>query len=91
MTRDELYEALKYDNVYARKYFFPSGQDYDCYKDMEFAVKADVPAARTVSSRILCLPIYNSLGENDVHKICDLLSAISRNSRQIKKKLKGAA
>lgn len=88
LTRDELCEALKYDNIYARKYFFPSGQDYDCYKDLDFAVGADVPVARAVSSRILCLPIYNRLSETDVQKICDLLSAISLNSSRIRKKLK---
>jgi len=90
LTRDELYRVLKMDNVYARKYFFPAGQDYDCYKDMGFAGSTKLPVTEKVSSRILCLPIYNSLEASDVNKICDLLSSINRHSPEIKKKLKGA-
>ena len=87
LDRDKVFMALKEDNVIARKYFFPLGNHYGCYKDKDFAKNAKVPNAERVASNILCLPIYASLAPESVEKICDLLKSIHDNRKEIATKL----
>ena len=32
LTRDEVFEKLKTENIYARKYFYPLTNSFSCYK-----------------------------------------------------------
>ncbi len=79
MDRDKLHIVLKEDNVITRKYFFPAGHQYDCYKGMPFSKDAELPNTEKVAGRILCLPMYYSLKEDDVGKICGLIESAYRN------------
>ncbi|MDD5136353.1 MAG: DegT/DnrJ/EryC1/StrS family aminotransferase, partial [Candidatus Omnitrophica bacterium] len=88
LTRDMVHRVLKEDNVIARKYFFPVGYSYDCYKGMDFARGIRLPNTEKVSSRILCLPVYYSLDAKDVEKICDLIESIYVCRKEIARKLK---
>jgi dTDP-4-amino-4,6-dideoxygalactose transaminase len=36
-SRDEVFEALKQHNVFARKYFYPLCSNYDCYRNLDSA------------------------------------------------------
>lgn len=69
--RDEIYEALKNNDIYARKYFYPLVTDYNCYKD-KYDSK-DTPVALKISKRVLTLPIYPDLDLQVVDKIRDIL------------------
>lgn len=84
LDRNALYEILKSDNVYARKYFFPVGYDYACYKEMKFAKNVKLPNTEKVAGRILCLPMYYSLDAGDVEKICDLVESVQTHSGEMK-------
>ena len=88
LDRDALYGALKADNVYARKYFFPAGHNYDCFKGMKFADGAKLPNTDRVARRILCLPLYYSLADGDVNRICDLIESIHYRRNEISSRLK---
>lgn len=88
LSRDELYRALTYDNVFARKYFFPLGHHYDCYRDKAFAKAAILPNAQIVAKEVLCLPQYPLLEESKVGVICDLIEACRNNAGPIRKKLR---
>ncbi len=63
INRDELYEALKAEGIYSRKYFYPLTCDVNCYKNR--FCEADIPVARYVSNRILTLPLYPDLTEDE--------------------------
>lgn len=86
LTRDMMHEALKYDNVIARKYFFPAGHTYDCYKKMEFVKDLRLPDTEKVSSRILCLPVYYTMNAGGVRKVCDLIESMYFHRKEISKK-----
>jgi len=58
-TRDELYEELRKNNIFARKYFYPLVSDFNCYKDVFKNEKLSI--AKYVSDRVLTLPLYYSL------------------------------
>ncbi len=70
-TRDEIFDRLKADNIYARKYFYPCINAYSCYRD-RYDVR-DTPNALLASQEILTLPIYPELPLEDVDRICRII------------------
>lgn len=75
MSRDALYEELMKYNIYSRRYFYPLICDFPCYRSV--SVKDPLVVARTVSSRILTLPIYYDLSLDDVKRICNIIIMLS--------------
>ncbi len=70
-SRNEVYEKLKAHSIFARKYFYPLTNTFDCFRG-----KYDVsltPIALHISKRVLTLPIYEDLSINDVDRICDII------------------
>jgi len=78
VSRDGLYEGLHEYNVYARRYFYPLVCDYACYRNV--AVKDPLTVARKAAAEILTLPIYPDLALPDVHRICDIVEALSKKA-----------
>lgn len=70
-TRNDIFTALAKENIFARKYFYPLVQDYDCYKDTYDSSKT--PVAQYVADRVLTLPLYSDLPLDTVNKICDII------------------
>lgn len=78
MDRDALYEALKTYNIFSRRYFYPLLTDYTCYKRVSHSDPLQV--ARQISSKVLTLPIYDSLPLGDVERICEIIAALQQRS-----------
>lgn len=73
-TRNEIYEKLAENDVYARKYFYPLTNTFDCYHGM-YDVSL-TPIALSLSKRVLCLPLYAELGNEEVIYITDLIKSL---------------
>jgi dTDP-4-amino-4,6-dideoxygalactose transaminase len=71
MSRDEVFEKLKAENIYARKYFYPLTNSFECYKGRFDVGKTSV--AKYVADRVLTLPLYADLAIDDVNRICDII------------------
>lgn len=69
LTRDELYDLLKKNNIYSRKYFYPATNEIDCYKD----TANKTPVAAAISRQILTLPMYADLEEKTLKRICKII------------------
>lgn len=69
MSRDELFEHLKQHNIFARKYFYPTTNEIDCYKEHA----NETPIAHDLSRRVLTLPMYPDLQKEQIQKICRLI------------------
>nr|WP_298898267.1 DegT/DnrJ/EryC1/StrS family aminotransferase [uncultured Altererythrobacter sp.] len=69
LSRDELYEKLAANDIYARRYFYPLISDFPMYRDMPSAQAENLPVASDVASKILCLPIYPALTKADQLRI----------------------
>ena len=69
--RDELYKSLARENIFARKYFYPCTNAYECYSKSFDA--NDTPIASDISKKVLTLPIYPDLEATDVERICDII------------------
>lgn len=70
-TRDWLYNRLRENNIFSRKYFYPLTSDQACFKNKYKNVR--IENARNVSSRILTLPLYADLGLEEVARIVKLI------------------
>lgn len=73
LNRDELCEILKENNIFSRKYFYPLTSDANCYKNK---YKNDgLKNAKYVSDRILTLPLYPDLTNDNVKTICNIIKS----------------
>lgn len=72
-TRDEVYSELRGNDIYARKYFYPITNGFECYKDYPTAGVDKTPNAQYVSERVLTLPLYPELELEMVDRICDII------------------
>lgn len=72
--RDCVFERLKEENIFARKYFYPLTNSFDCFKG-QFDPNM-TPVALDISKRILTLPLYPDLPMEVVDKICGVIASI---------------
>lgn len=71
MSRDELYEIMREEQIYCRKYFYPVTSDQACFKNRYRDI--DIPSARYLAEHVLTLPIYEGLKETDIDRVVALL------------------
>lgn len=71
--RDSVYEKLKANDIIARKYFYPLTNDVTVYKDYPTANADKTPVAKDISSKVLTLPLYADLTNNEVDLICKII------------------
>lgn len=69
MTRDELYYAMKAENVLARRYFYPLISDFTTYKGLKSAGHENLPRAFAMAESVLCLPMHHALTDDDMTRI----------------------
>ncbi len=70
-TRNEVFDILAQHNIYSRKYFYPITNSYNCFHG-EFKVE-ETPIALHVSKRVLTLPMYADLSEEQIDIICSAI------------------
>lgn len=74
--RDDIYNELKKENIYARKYFYPLTSDAACFGDQYSASELDV--ARDISARVLVLPLYPELEDSSIIRVVQNIKNIDR-------------
>ena len=70
-TRDQLYNILKENNIYSRKYFYPLTSDEVCFKNKYRKIKID--NARKLANNIIVLPFYEKLPFEVIDKIVNVI------------------
>lgn len=70
-TRDEIYQILAENNIYARKYFYPLTNKCICYSNL--FKEGNTPIAEYISNHVLTLPLYADLSFDDVERICKVI------------------
>jgi dTDP-4-amino-4,6-dideoxygalactose transaminase len=74
-NRDALYEKLKKLNIYARRYFYPLISDFSMYLELPSAARDNLPVAADAAEKVLCLPIYPSLSNEQIVLICNTIKS----------------
>lgn len=75
LSRDALYEKLKANNIFSRRYFYPLISQLSMYRDLDSAKAEQLPVATKAASQALCLPIYPELSSEQVAFIANLIAA----------------
>ena len=83
MGRDELYEHLKANGFYARRYFYPLLSSLPMYRNLPSADEQNLPVASRAAEQILCLPFYFDLAEADQVRLVKAL--VAKERRQVKR------
>jgi dTDP-4-amino-4,6-dideoxygalactose transaminase len=73
LSRDALYQKMQDNGIYARRYFYPLISDFPMYRGMPSAAHANLPVARTIAERVICLPIYPDLSNDQIDFILGLI------------------
>ena len=74
-TRDNLYYRLRANGVFARRYFYPLISDFPVYSGLHSARRENLPVAAEASAKVLCLPIYPALAEEDLVRIINIIKS----------------
>lgn len=75
-SRNEVCEALKQEEIYVRKYFYPLTNEFDCFHG-KYDVN-DTPVALHISKRVLTLPMYADLSIEAVERICNIILKLKK-------------
>ncbi|MEF3692464.1 MAG: DegT/DnrJ/EryC1/StrS family aminotransferase [Candidatus Moraniibacteriota bacterium] len=73
-TRNDVFDELKRNNVFARKYFYPLCTNFKHYSDQKYVV----PVAEKIAEQVLCLPFHSGLSKDDVLGIAEIIKSISK-------------
>ena len=75
-NRDELYETMKQQNVFGRRYFYPLISHFPTYKGLISSSHTNLPIAEKAAAKVLCLPIYPDLSEQEINTIVNIIKTI---------------
>jgi len=76
VSRDQLYDCLRQEGIYARRYFYPIVPDLDAFSGQNMRNADTLSVARQASLSVLCLPIYPGLAPERVIEICKLIAEV---------------
>jgi dTDP-4-amino-4,6-dideoxygalactose transaminase len=74
ISRDALYQNLRDNNIYARRYFYPLISDFPMYRGHSSAHRDNLTVATDAALKVLCLPIYPNLSNEQVVDIVKVVS-----------------
>ena len=72
-SRDDLYERLKQNNIYGRRYFYPLISQFPTYRGLPSSQPENLPIASNIADHVICLPIYPDLKGVDIDKILSVI------------------
>lgn len=75
-TVEGLMAYLEKKEIYARRYFYPATNDMPIFKD-----RNRTPIAKEVSEKIICIPLYAQLSEEQALRICNEIKGYLQDER----------
>lgn len=73
MSRDQLYEKLKQNNIFGRRYFYPLITEFPMYKGLDSAKPSNLPVAEKIAGKVICLPIYPGLDLKNINFVVRII------------------
>jgi dTDP-4-amino-4,6-dideoxygalactose transaminase len=67
-------ELLKSNEIFARRYFYPS-----LSKVLPYLESVEMPVTEDIAKRVMCLPLFHDLSLEEVDLICRLLLRVQNN------------
>ncbi len=73
MTRNELYNKMKENSVFGRRYFYPLISEFSTYKELESSNKENLRNAHKLANSVICLPIYAKQNIEDIDRVIRII------------------
>lgn len=67
--RNRVWQALRGEQIFARRYFYPLITDFEPYRTMLGHQGREVPQAAKKTASVLCLPLFPAMTGEDVEKV----------------------
>jgi dTDP-4-amino-4,6-dideoxygalactose transaminase len=80
-SRDELYEKLKAQGIFGRRYFYPLISNFAAYCDLPSAAAERLPMANAASQQVICLPMFADLKMDIVKNITETIQSLAWNNK----------
>lgn len=79
LCRDDLFNKLESAGIIARRYFFPLISSFPMYRSLQSAQPKNLPVASRTAERVICLPIYPDLDDENALRIVEVINDNSSN------------
>ena len=76
LSRDELYQKFKDNDIFVRRYFYPLISQFPMYRGLSSAATKNLPVASLISNKVICLPIYPDLLDDDVELVVSIIKSV---------------
>lgn len=73
LSRDQLYDKLKANNILSRRYFYPLISNMPMYRGLASAAASNLHQANQLADKVLCLPIFNELTLAEQQQVIELI------------------
>lgn len=74
LNRDALYQKFCDNGINVRRYFYPLISNLSMYHSLPSAAPANLPVAKSISEKVLCLPIYPDLTRDDQDRVIEIMT-----------------
>jgi len=89
LSRDQLVDILRADNVLARRYFYPGCHRMEPYRSYFPHAGLVLPETEKLTRRVLSLPTGTAVGANEIRGICQILRVAILNSAEAMERMAG--
>ncbi len=76
-TRDQLYQALRKENIFSRRYFYPLISEFPMYQSLPSADRNNLPNSWQRANSVLCLPMFPDLKMSEIDRIVNIIKRMS--------------
>lgn len=73
ISRDDLYEKMRSQNILSRRYFYPLITDFEPYCHYPSAAVDNLPIANKFASEVICLPMHHALESADIELVLSVI------------------
>lgn len=73
LSARKLYDQLRSNNIYARRYFYPLISDYEVYNRNKIKKYDELIISKNISNSVICLPIYAEMKIDDVKNVTEVI------------------
>jgi len=86
ITRDQIIQILRAENILARRYFYPGCHKMEPYRSYFPHAYLLLPQTEKLATRVLSLPTGTAVSSQNIMDICKLIRFIVEHSHEIKQK-----
>ncbi len=87
VSRDQLVDILRDENVLARRYFYPGCHKMEPYRSYFPQAGLVLPATEMLVKRVFSLPTGTAVGPDEIKKICQIIRTAILCGQEIKERL----